>query len=89
MKTENEVKTILMTMFNIDSEVQVLDREKERVLYLIESISVSSDLTIGTVLELCDKIANAIGGELYGTVNLDFTVRDKITFEMMVEEFRN
>lgn len=29
------------------------------------------------------------GGELYGTVNFDFTVHDKITFEMMVEQFRN
>jgi len=86
MKTENEAKTILKG-FNIDSDVQVLDREKERVLYIIESICVSSDLTVGMVMELCDRVAKAIGGELYGTVNFDFTVCDKITFEMMVEQF--
>ena len=65
---------------------RVVDRLEPQLRYQIVNMP---NLTVGTVLELCDRIAKAIGGELYGTVNFDFTVHDKITFEMMVEQFRN
>ncbi len=67
--------------------MQVIQKERGQTLYLIEAVPISSDLTVGEVHELCEEIAKELGGGLYGTVNLDFTAPDKISFEMIVEVY--
>ena len=87
MMTKKDIKTILNNHFGIDSAVQVLPKDGNEVLYLIEAIPVSNDMSVGAVQRLCEDIATALGGFLYGTINLDSTVSDKITAEMMVEVY--
>ena len=87
MKTTNEIKAVFSSRFNIDSDVQVIPKEMGQTLYLIEAVPISNELTIGKVHDLCEEIAMALGGVLYGTVNLDFTVSDKVSFEMIVEVY--
>ncbi len=87
MKTSNEIKAILGSRFGIDSYVQVIPKEKEQTLYLIETVPISRELTVGEVYDLCEEIAMALGGGLYGTVNLDFTEPYDVSFEMIVEVY--
>ena len=69
MKTSNEIKVFLSSRFNIDSDVQVIQKEMGQFLYLIEAVPISNELTVGEVHDFCEEIALALGGGLYGTVN--------------------
>ena len=81
------IVALLRDRFGIDSHVQCMPVKNEsRSLYLIEAVKVSPRTTVAGVHRRCKRIAKALGGELYGTVNLDYISQDgKITFEMMVE----
>ena len=87
IKTSKEIKAVLSSRFNIDSDVQVIQKEREQTLYIIEAVPISSNLTVGEVYELCEEIAKELGGGLYGAVNLDFTAPDNVSFEMIVEVY--
>ena len=85
--TKKDIEAILINRFGIYSAVQVLPKDRDEVLYLIEAVPVSNEMSVGEVQKLCEDIATALGGYLYGTISLDCTVPGKMTVEMMVEVF--
>jgi hypothetical protein len=44
-------------------------------------------MTIAGLRRLCDDVSAAVGGTLYGTVNLDYS-GDVVSVEMMVEIYK-
>lgn len=54
-------------------------RELAEVSFEFGELMTASDIQV-----VCEKIAKWLGGELYGTVNLDFS-GDESSLEMMVE----
>ena len=54
-------------------------RELAEVSFVFGELMTALDIQV-----VCEKIAKWLGGELYGTVNLDFS-GDKPSLEMMVE----
>ena len=67
MMTKKDIKAILINRFGVDSAVQVLPKGRDEVLYLIEAVPVSNEMSVGAVQRLCEDIATALGGYLYGT----------------------
>lgn len=86
-KTAREILGILASDFDLGQPaVQVLPSQENRTLYLVEHATVPRKLTMAGLERLCRKIAAALGAELYGSVNVDFTsLGTSGTFDMMVE----
>ena len=85
--TTNEIKCVLIDRFSIDTPVQVLkDKDAGRTLYLLEHVKIKDQMSVAELHGLCVRIAKALDGELYGTVNIDFaTLSYGVEFEMVVE----
>lgn len=64
-------------------EMKVWDNKDGRNLAMV-SFEFGERMTAFDIQVVCEKIAKWLGGELYGTVNLDFA-GDKPSLEMMVE----
>ena len=64
-------------------EMKVWDNKDGRKLAMA-SFVFGELMTALDIQVVCEKIAKWLGGELYGTVNLDFS-GDKPSLEMMVE----
>ena len=47
--------------------------------------TIGETMTALEIGEMCRKMANWLGGELYGTVNIDYTDEESLSIEMMVE----
>ena len=85
--TESDVKRILIDRFAIDTPVQILkDKDTGQTLYLLEHVQIKDQMSVAELRSLCLRIAKALDGELYGTVNIDFaTLSYGVEFEMVVE----
>ena len=80
------LEKMLQTRFGKSVHTQVIHPKSEnRQLVLVEGIRVERRATAGGVRRICQRIAAAFGGELYGTVNLDFSSEDEWTAEMLAE----
>ena len=64
-------------------EMKAWDNKDGRSLTMV-SFVFGELMTALDIQVVCEKIAKWLGGELYGTVNLDFS-GDKPSLEMMVE----
>ena len=64
-------------------EMKVWDNKDGRNLAMV-SFEFGELMTASDIQVVCEKIAKWLGGELYGTVNLDFS-GDEPSLEMMVE----
>ena len=64
-------------------EMKAWDNKDGRNLAMV-SFEFGELMTVLDIQVVCEKIAKWLGGELYGTVNLDFS-GDRISLEMMVE----
>ena len=84
---EDDIKCILIDRFSIDTPVQVLkDKDTGQTLYLLEHVKINDQMSVAELHDLSVRIAKALGGELYGTVNIDFaSLGDGVEFEMVVE----
>ena len=84
---EDEIKCILIDRFSIDTPIQVLkDKDTGQTLYLLEHVKIKDQMSVAELHGLCVRIAKALDGELYGTINIDFaSLGDGVEFEMMVE----
>ena len=47
--------------------------------------TIGETMTALEIGEMCRKMANWLGGELYGTVNIDYADEESPSIEMMVE----
>ena len=85
--TAGEIKRVLFDRFSIDTPVQVLkDKDTGQTLYLLEHVKINDQMSVAELHDLCERIAKALDGELYGTVNIDFaSLCDGVEFEMVVE----
>lgn len=81
-----EVERTLQERFGERVRVQVVHpKREERQLVLIEEIRVDCRASAGGIRRKCQQMASAVGGELYGTVNLDFSGENGWTAEMVAE----
>lgn len=88
IKTKSEILCILEQRFNIvGCSVQIVSNNNAAGgLYLLEHIDIGRRLTLAGVERLVRRIAKALDGEPYGTVNIDyFSLGGDVTFDMVVE----
>lgn len=65
--------------------VQTISRVKEKdQLLQIDFSGIGVRMTVAGLRRLCDDVSIAVGGTLYGTVNLDYS-GDVVSVEIMVE----
>lgn len=65
--------------------VQTISRAKEKdQLLQIDFSGIGVRMTVAGLRRLCDDVSTAVGGTLYGTVNLDYS-GDVVSVEIMVE----
>ena len=72
------------------SHVHMQSVSRSRVngrLLQIDFSGVGHRMTIAGLRRLCDDVSAAVGGTLYGTVNLDYS-GDVVSVEMMVEIYK-
>jgi len=84
--TENaaEWERILDKKYSLrDSYFQFYTNDNSDVLGDFSACLVKK-LTLDELKTMCDEIAALVGGELYGTVNIDF-FGSRYSFEMMIE----
>ena len=65
--------------------VQTISRSEEKdQLLQIDFSGIGVRMTVAGLRRLCDDVSAAVGGALYGTVNLDYS-GDVVSVEIMVE----
>ena len=84
---KKDVKIVLQDRFGLTAVIQVVPVPNEkRTIVLLENVPVGPRMSIAGLERLARRIAKELGGELEGTVNLDFvSLGHHVTFEMMVE----
>lgn len=63
--------------------IQVVHREEQRRLVELELL-IKGQLLVEELQTACERVAKWVGGDLYGTVNIDFSGTSP-SLEMMVE----